>query len=341
MCLLLLHSSFSGQTTNALLSYACNQYSYFINTPWCSTVTDHPIQDLKNTILVVLNNVTDTSFEEIQQNNVDETGRGCLFGYKTGYEVNYNTKILLAITKTPSFILTGTSLTICNEITNKSSVVMRYLAICKLYDCSDETYLEKAVPEEKEILNKLMKILFIEQEYVSEVDSERTTKCINTNPKELTWTNSSEVFHLARSKCQLKSKADLDSNVKCTCETLAHAFLRNDTRIGCAQQMPIELLDQKTIKQLKISSTVVGVSGHLKTEILRDTEHTYGWLIFINIDALAMMRYNISDIRMLSSVHLKWKENPIMNEKVCFKKYHKFRRYIIVYYITVAILNVQ
>jgi hypothetical protein len=78
----------------------------------------------------------------------------------------------------------------------------------------------------------------------------------------------------------------------------------------------MEFFDQGTVRVFKKLSTVFIISGFPKQEVLDLTRNPFGWLILINLDALAMLQYNISDVRFLLSPHLKWEQKSVVTQKV-------------------------
>ena len=330
---------FSGKTSDELLSCVCNHYGNVIRNAW-RTASSYPVHDLKNTILSMLNSVADTSFEEILENNdgadvqKDDgitNNEDCPLRCEADITVSYNKRILSAMKKSSSFVLTGAALALPEEVTHESNISMRYLAICRFYDSEGENNVGKAGLETQEIVDELKKMFLHEHDLIYEVDSEM--KDANIDSKISKWTNSSEVAHLARNKCQLKRKADAEQSAdhtqsKCTCERFSRRYLRSDARIESAQRMPMELFDQSSVRIFKTRSTVVIICGFPKQEVLKLTGHRYGWLILINLDILAMVQYNMSDIRFLSSRYLKWEQKSVVNQEVCHKVFDKFRKFV-------------
>ena len=317
----------SGKTMDAIMSSVCNQYGD-ITRAW-DLLSDHPLHYLKNKILSMLNSVSGTPFQEILGNNdgedVQQDDRVTndaehLLGYKAEVTVTCNKMILSAMKKNSSFVLTGTALTIPDEITCESTVSMRYLAICRFYESGGENNVEKVDSEKQKILDEVKKMFSNEDDYFIEVDSGK--KVTNIDSKISTWTNSSDVAHLARNKCQLKRKADAEQctnriQSKCTCESLCQRYLSpDDTPVQTAQRIPMEFFDKSTVTVFKKRSTVFIISGFPKPEILDLTKNRHGWLILVNLDALAVVQYNISDIRSLLSVHLKWERKGVVTQKV-------------------------
>lgn len=301
---------FSGKSDDELLSYVWEQYNQIMNTTQCFD-SSHPLYDIKNKILNVLNSVTDASFEEILETNndtcdvIDSEDFLHLFENNVKVTATYNKKILSSMKRSPSFVLTDTALTASDEIIYISSMSVRYLALCRFYDSEDENNHEKGDSEQELIVDKLKKLFSTEDESLHEVSSEIMVEYDDS--KIPTWTNSSDVAHLARSKCQVKRKSDLEQDsAECLCKPLCRGYLRNDARIGSLQRMPMEFFDKNTVKVFHISSSVAVVSGCIKREILRFTAHRHGWLILVNLDIISMIQYNITDIRLLSSCNIQW-----------------------------------
>ena len=307
-------SCFSGKTTDALFSYVCKQYGNIMSTTARCFVSGHPSHDLKNTILSMLNSVAGRSFEEILEKNDSEDVQQDDGVGETDSTVTYSNRILSAMNKSSSFVLTGAALTMPEEVTCESNISMRYLVICRFYDNEGENSLGKVDSEKQEIMDKLKKMFSNEHDYFHEVDSE-------TNTDSKIWTNSSEVAHLARNKCQLKRRTEAAQSAdhaqsNCTCESLCQRYLRNDARIESTQRMPMEFFYQGTVRVFKKHSTVVIICGCPKQEVLKLTGHKHGCLILVNLDVLAMVRHNISDIRFLSSAFLKWERKSTVAQEV-------------------------
>ena len=309
---------------DAIMSCVFKQYGNISNALGVSS--GHPLYHLKNKILSMLNSVTGTSFQEILDNNDSEDVQkddkvadtaDFLCGYETKVAVTCNNKIFSAMNKSSSFVLTGNALNIPDEITCESTVSMQYLVICRLFDSKGENNLEKVDSEKQTIVDEIKKMFSNEHDCFLEVDSGK--KVTNIDSKIATWTNSSDVAHLARNKCQLKRKADLEhyaDQSKCTCERLCRRYQRDDARVEITKRIPMEFFDQGTVRVCKKRSTVFIISGFPKQEVLDLTRNSFGWLILINLDALAMLQYNISDVRFLSSPHLKWEQKSVVTQKV-------------------------
>ena len=297
---------------DSLLTYICKHYDGVLNNAW-RIASGNPLRDLTNEILSMSNAVDGTSFEEILENIVSSenlqaengsTGSG--FDGEVMIRVSHNNRILSAINKSSSFVLSAAALPKLEEITDESNISTRYLMIGRSYEGEHEGELKKADVEKQEMLDKLKNLFSSEREYVHEVNSQVTSA---EDLKISAWTNSSEVAHLARKKCQLERKVEKSSNhcqAHCTCETLCRRYLRNAAPIKSAQRIPMEFLKQNTVKVFKKRSTVVIICGCLQQEVLNAMGYRHGWLIFINMDVLAMVLHNISDVRVLSSTLLKW-----------------------------------
>ena len=315
---------FSEKTTDVLLTHICKHHGDILSNAW-RIASGNPLHDLTNEILSILNTVDGTSFEEILENNVSENlqaedGTSSVLDAETMIAVNHENKILSALNKSSSFVLTDAALPELEEITDESNITMRYLVVGRSYDSEHEDELRKADLEKQEILDKLKNMFSNEHEHMHDFDHQVTVT--NTDDSKIsTWTNSSEVAHLARSKCQMKRKTDGKESANhcqanCTCETLCRRYLRDDPRIDSTQRIPMEFFDQNTVKVLKKRSAVAIICGCLEQKVLKLTRYRHGWLIFINMDVLAMVRHSISDIRILSSAHLKWEQKSRITQKV-------------------------
>lgn len=301
---------FSGRKTNELLSYVFHECGKILSTEGCFA-SDHPLHDLKNEMLSILHNVTGRRFEELLEHCDGTAGSdwGFLPGFESHKPVAYRKSIFSAMKKSSSFVLTDAALTVPEEITRESTVGMRYLVISRFYDSEGEINLSKMGLDKQRILDALKKMLSNDHyECVKEGDLSSSTA--SQLPF---WTNSSEVAHLARNKSRLKRKTDSKPNsesieLNCTCETLAQRYLNNIAPIRCSLGLPLEFFNTDTLQVLKKRSNVVILCGSVKQEVLELTEHKQGWLMLINLDVFAMVRYKISDIRLLSSVHLKWEQ---------------------------------
>ena len=297
---------------DSLLTYICKHYDGVLNNAW-RIASGNPLRDLTNEILSMSNAVDGTSFEEILENIVSSENLQAENGStSSGFDgevmirVSHNNRILSAMNKSSSFVLSAAALPKLEEITDESNISTRYLMIGRSYEGEHEGELKKADVEKQEMLDKLKNLFSSEREYVHEVNSQVTSA---EDLKISAWTNSSEVAHLARKKCQLERKVEKSSNhcqAHCTCETLCRRYLRNAAPIKSAQRIPMEFLKQNTVKVFKKHSTVVIICGCLQQEVLNAMGYRHGWLIFINMDVLAMVLHNISDVRVLSSTLLKW-----------------------------------
>ena len=297
---------------DSLLTYICKHYDGVLNNAW-RIASGNPLRDLTNEILSMSNGVDGTSFEEILENIVtsenlqaENGGTSSGFDGEAMIRVSHNNRILSAINKSSSFVLSAAALPKLEEVTDESNISMRYLMIGRSYESGHEGELKKADVEKQEMLDKLKNLFSNEREYVHEVNSQVTSA---EDLKISAWTNSSEVAHLARKKCQVERKVEKSSNhcqARCTCETLCRRYLRNAAPIKSAQRIPMEFLEQNTVKVFKKRSTVVIICGCLQQEVLKAMGYRHGWLIFINMDVLAMVQHNIPDVRVLSSTLLKW-----------------------------------
>lgn len=296
---------------DSLLTYICKHYDGVLNNAW-RIASGNPLHDLTNEILSMSNAVDGTSFEEMLENNVSENiqaengGTSSVFDGEAKIRVSHNKRILSAINKSSSFVLSAAALPKLEEITGESNISMRYLMIGRSYESEQEGELKKADGEKQEMVDKLKNLFSNEREYVHEVNSQVTSA---EDLKISAWTNSSEVAHLARKKCQVERTVEESSNhcqAHCTCETLCRRYLRNDAPIKSAQRIPMEFFEQNTVQVFKKRSTVLIICGCLQQEVLKAMGYRHGWLILINMDVLAMVQHNISDVRVLSSTLLKW-----------------------------------
>ena len=309
----------------------------------------HPLHHLKQEIqdnLTSLAEQLQTSFEEIDYTSKED--------YKNTREIDYswsgaaslehfvqdtnkrNQKILSALKNHASFVLCDTTLIIPEEITHASHIIKNELIIGRLFDKTEECCDSLKADSELQVVLKSLLALFSssdECEQGHELQSSVDKMVDTTDPEIPTWTNSSQVAHLAKRKRPLKSETNPEesftsnkSQIVCNCPTLCQRYLSKDALLDCQQLAFSKLVQRETLEISKIGSTVVMVTGLLSPENLKKSgidKNKHGWLIKVDLGAVAMVRYQISDIRLLWSSCAKIERRNTLTSKVCVQCFLK------------------
>ena len=229
-----------------------------------------------------------------------------------------------------------TTLIIPEEITHASHIIKNELIIGRLFDKTEECCDSLKADSELQVVLKSLLALFSssdECEQGHELQSSVDKMVDTTDPEIPTWTNSSQVAHLAKRKRPLKSETNPEesftsnkSQIVCNCPTLCQRYLSKDALLDCQQLAFSKLVQRETLEISKIGSTVVMVTGRLSPENLKKSgidKNKHGWLIKVDLGAVAMVRYQISDIRLLWSSCAKIERRNTLTSKVCVQCFLK------------------
>lgn len=307
-------------------------------------VPGHPLNLLKHEIQDIWKSMDhmQTSFEAVAGNGEDAPcacNLNCNYSVTAGREIPFfhnpnfmpnitiqDQKILSALKNHGSFIFCDSDLAVPVEVTQTSHIIANELIIGKLFDKRRDCGFLEADTELQVVLERLKKFFNISSytKYLSQNSVEKTGN--ETDSKISIWTNSSQVAHLAKRKRHRNSENNMEkcstpneNQVLCNCRALYHKYLGKHTQSNFQQLTFSELVLQETLQTFRSSSTVVLVSGHLNCEVLEKSgieKGRHGWLIKINLNALAMARYHISDIRLLWSGIVKMERQSTAKNKV-------------------------